>query len=171
VRQSGPEVTVTALSDADHSGRCELGAAIEAVGDWRKAADLRRIRSELSFAHFVAKRGECVSGFIEGHFEAEYDDRLSISAPAPQGWIHEILVFPHRRRTGVGSALVRRFAQEAAERGCSHLACLVDQRGGIEARMNFFNAVGMLPLVPNDPTDAVGARISWILQSTEPSTR
>jgi GNAT superfamily N-acetyltransferase len=153
-------INVRRISDSHRSAVAEIMLASDA--DLRGQA-FRVQRYPDTFEYFVALRDNQVVGFIEGHFQADYNERFDLRLPAPQGWIHQLEVSRRARRAGVGRALVRHFALEARSGGCTHLACLVDQSTPARDRLSFFLAAGFRPIFEHDPEDAVFGSIDDIL--------
>jgi len=112
-----------------------------------------------SFPSWVAVDANQVVGMIEGRMDSAYDERFEQrDHPPPQAWIYLVGVRRDARRRGIGSALLRGFAEEAVRAGCSFLALLPDQSDDdVPDRVAFFRACGLVPLVEDDPSDVHGA--------------
>ena len=120
------------------------------------------------FLYFVAEANGEVVGHVEGRFDSGYSERFELDLPDGQGWIYTLHVLSSHRRHGVGAALIRTFAAEASLRGCSHVACLLDQsdEDGLRDHARFFALCGMRPILPGDPDDAVIGTVGDILEAT-----
>ncbi|MFI7075294.1 GNAT family N-acetyltransferase [Micromonospora sediminicola] len=94
-----------------------------------------------------------------------YDERIEQPGhPLPQAWIYLIGVRPEAQRKGVGAALMRYFAEQAAMAGCSFVALLPDQSDDdVPNRLAFFRSCGLKPLVDSDPEDVQGAPLADLL--------
>jgi GNAT superfamily N-acetyltransferase len=110
-------------------------------------------------------------GVLQGRFDESYDERYAHYVPAghppPQAWIFDIVVDSDSRRQGIGSALIQRFAVDAAEAGCTYVALEVNlQHGdGLPTRLEFFRKQGFVPLTMiMDKPEIMGASISHLRQ-------
>ncbi|RNH94193.1 N-acetyltransferase [Micromonospora aurantiaca] len=120
---------------------------------------------EPSLPSWVAVDGDEVLGLIEGCFDSMYDERIEQPGhPLPQAWIYLTGVRPEAQRKGVGTALLRCFAEQAAMAGCSFVALLPDQSDDdVLKRVAFFRSCGLKPLVGSDPVDVHGAALAELL--------
>ncbi len=120
---------------------------------------------EPSLPSWVAVEGDEVLGLVEGRFDSTYDERIEQPGhPLPQAWIYLIGVRPEAQRKGVGTALMRYFAEQAAIAGCSFVALLPDQSDDdVPNRLAFFRSCGLKPLVDSDPEDVQGVPLAELL--------
>jgi GNAT superfamily N-acetyltransferase len=120
---------------------------------------------EPSLPSWVAVDGDEVLGLVEGRFDSTYDERIEQPGhPLPHAWIYLIGVRPDAQRKGVGTALLRCFAEQAAMAGCSFVAMSPDQSDGdVFKRVAFFRSCGLMPLVDSDPEDVHGAHLAELL--------
>ena len=112
----------------------------------------------------VARCGGRVVGYVMGHFESEFDERFPVDYGPGQAWIEELYVAEGHRREGVGRALMGAFVAESLTHGCMYVACILDRSSDPSERFSFFRALGFLPLLPDDPTDAVCAPARTVLE-------
>ena len=112
----------------------------------------------------VAVDAGLVVGFLNGLFDQPVPKRAAAAAdPGPQAWINWMGVQPAARLRGVGQALVRAFADEARQHGCTYLAAMISWTDDPAGRVAFFRRCGLQDLVPGKPDDIVGAPIADIL--------
>ena len=118
----------------------------------------------------VAVKGDALLGAVEGRFDAgEYPEGcLLADAQSPRAWIDRIGVLPSAHRLGIGTSLVRAFAEAAESSGCHHVALMIDESTDRTVRIEFFKQCGLLPLMtPGAPRDAhLGNLVSAVLQAT-----
>ncbi|SCG60015.1 GNAT family N-acetyltransferase [Micromonospora halophytica] len=118
-----------------------------------------------SLPSWVAVDGNEVLGLVEGRFDSTYDERIEQpDHPLPHAWIYLIGVRPDAQRKGIGTALVRYFAEQAALAGCSFVALSPDQSDDdVMKRVAFFRSCGLAPLINGDPEDVHGAPLAELL--------
>ncbi len=106
---------------------------------------------------YVALQGSAVVGFVEGTFT---DNEIFASGafPPPRARIVQLVVAVHSRRTGIGSALVGRFAVDAEAARLGSLV-LYPEPHRADARRAFFHHCGMRPVTG---TSLLGARLDTI---------
>lgn len=122
----------------------------------------------------VARREGRVVGYVVGHFQSEFNERFPVDYGPGQAWIGELYVADGHRREGIGSALIGSFVAEAITHGCRYVACILDLSTDPTERFAFFLSLGFVPLLLDDPTDAVCAPVGAVLErlpSSAPPTR
>ncbi len=154
-------ITVRPIEDRDRARLSRI--MLDTDADLSRNA-LRIIRPPDPFEYYVAERDGEVAGFIEGRFDTTYNDRFGLDLPYPQAWFYWLVVDRPHQRQGVGRALLGAFAAEALVRGCTFVACLVDQSSPTADRVSFFRKVGLRPLVPGEPDHAMGAPLDDVLR-------
>lgn len=105
-----------------------------------------------------------VLGVLDGLFDLPVPERDAAAAhPVRQAWISIIGVLPAARRQRVGSALLRAFAVEAQERGCTFVAAMASLADDANGRLKFFHRCALRDLVAKESGDLVGAPIADVL--------
>ena len=112
----------------------------------------------------VARREGRVVGYVVGHFDSEFHERFPVDYVPGQAWVDELCVAEGHRREGVGSALMGAFVAEALTHECMYAACILDLSSDPSEQFSFFQSLGFLPLIPDDPTDAVCAPACAVLE-------
>lgn len=122
---------------------------------------------QLVFDHLVAVEDGQVVGWLEGRLDADGGPHPRFNLPYANGaWLYWIVVSPDHRRCGIGRALINAAATVARDRGCEFIGGLVDQNSPWEERLAFLTQCGLLPLVPADPSDAVGNSTQAVIAAT-----
>jgi ribosomal protein S18 acetylase RimI-like enzyme len=106
---------------------------------------------------YVALAGSAVVGFIEGTF-TDREIFGSGDIPPPRARIVQLVVAARSRRTGIGSALVGRFAVDAEAARLDSLV-LYPEPDRADVRRAFFHHCGMRPV---SGTPLLGARLDTI---------
>lgn len=135
---------------------------VEGTGPWEMESG-----RQLVFDHLVAVEDEQVFGWLEGRLNADGrpHPRFNLTY-ANSAWLYWIVVSPHHRRRGIGQALINAAATVALHRGAEFIGGLVDQNSPWEERLAFLTHCGLLPLVPADPSDAVGNTTQAVIAAT-----
>jgi GNAT superfamily N-acetyltransferase len=137
-------------------------------------------RAQEPWHWYVACTDDLV-GYVEGRFDFEPEDQHSqADHPAPWAFVKDIVVDPAVRQCGVGSALMKRFVEDAAKAGCTYVALRVNLMDGpgLQIRTEFFYGRGFAALetlLPgrNDLPDVMGASVAAVSEgcASGPRTR
>ncbi|SEG97048.1 Acetyltransferase (GNAT) family protein [Saccharopolyspora kobensis] len=125
---------------------------------------------------FVAEaNGGRVVGFAEGRFRGStfdggriYNERFGEFAelPPPHCKLDWICVADDVRRRGAGRELLHRFASEALQAGCSHIALKADESSDNSGRKAFFTGFGFYALDPELPDHLLGTDLASLVERT-----
>ncbi|MFE9941942.1 GNAT family N-acetyltransferase [Streptomyces hirsutus] len=147
-------VEVTELAEEHESSLRALFVA-EGMGPHAEALLDHRYRPYERL--YVALAGSAVVGFVEGMF-TDREIFGSGEFPPPRARIVQLVVAVHSRRTGIGSALVGRFAIDAEATRLDSLV-LYPEPDRADVRRAFFHHCGMRPVTG---TPLLGARLDTI---------
>jgi ribosomal protein S18 acetylase RimI-like enzyme len=145
---------VTALAEEYESS---LRALLVAEGVGLHAEALLDHRYRPYERLYVALAGSAIVGFIEGTF-TDREIFGSGELPPPRARIVQLVVAAHSRRTGIGSALVGRFAIDAEAARLDSLV-LYPEPDRADVRRAFFHHCGMRSVTG---TPLLGARLDTI---------
>ena len=106
----------------------------------------------------VAVDAGAVVGWLEGVLDGAYTGPGAPTNP-PHGYVLGVVVSSAHRRSGVGSALLDRFAAEARTAGVRWVFLFPDESEGVEGRVRFFAAAGFVPV--DDPDEVFPAMGRW----------
>jgi GNAT superfamily N-acetyltransferase len=151
------DIEVTQLADEHADG---LYAMLVAAG-WPQTADDLAGGQRGSYEVYVALSGARVVGMLEGSFHENVDCGLPGHAP-PQSCVRTMVVARSERRKGVGAALLRRFAADAAAAGRTLVMVWPDPRYPAD-RLAFFAANGF---TPTPGGQVLGAAVETVLDKT-----
>ncbi|WP_189134922.1 GNAT family N-acetyltransferase [Wenjunlia tyrosinilytica] len=151
------DIEVTLLAEEHRAG---LHALLTAVNWGRLAQELAQ-GGLSTHSPYVALSDGKVVGWLEGVLTNYEDTRVSLYPP-PQTRINYVLTAPSMRRAGIGSALLHRFAADAAVAERSFVVLWADEREP-GARLAFFAACGFEP-IPD--SGFLGVRVDVLLANT-----
>ena len=119
------------------------------------------------FPYWVVDNEDEIDGAAETDFEYNFGDAASSQGyDAPHAWIFMIFVRKSRRASGVGTALVKAIAEEAARLKCSLVVLRPKETESMEVdRIRFFRRCGLTPLSLTEANPAYAATPIKILRS------
>lgn len=146
-------------------------ARLPQVADLAAGQGLSALADALAMGHLAwplwcAFDGDRVLGLLEGRLDMEcFDERWAPEQMSPpQAWVFHLAVRRAERRQGVGRALLRRFAVDAAAAGCTFLALAVQEDAAVAGRREFFRRCGLERLnVDACPPMVMGATLAAVL--------
>jgi GNAT superfamily N-acetyltransferase len=96
--------------------------------------------------NLVAWRGDDIDGVLTGSFGTDLAASGAFDSfelpPRPHAFLTRIHVRAPARRSGIGRALIRAYAVEASERGCTFIGGSIDLSSESIARRSFFEQLG-----------------------------
>jgi GNAT superfamily N-acetyltransferase len=122
---------------------------------------------EPTFPYWVVEDAGEIVGVAETNFRSDFGDvAYSQGYSAPHAWIFMIFVRDSSRGLGVGAALMKAVAEEAARLECSMVALRPQASESIEFdRIRFFRRCGLTPLSPAEENSAYAATPIEVLRS------
>ncbi|WP_344237414.1 GNAT family N-acetyltransferase [Kribbella hippodromi] len=138
----------------------------EQLEDW-KSGLLTRLDRLKPDKYLVAAEGEQLLGFLEGHHEFSNWGLMARYAELPTealgSYVPFIYVVPERRGNGVGAALLREFAREAAARSSAAIVLQPDEAdNGRSSRIEFFKQNGF---TWEEPSVEYSAHEPWLMSA------
>lgn len=115
---------------------------------------------------FMAWHDDQVVGMLSGSFTSAFTGNRAFESftlpPSPHAFLERIHVSESERGRGVGTSLVRAYAEEASGRGCTFIGGSIDLSSDSSARRAFFEELGF----EIRAHDNFGATVDTILAAT-----
>jgi len=109
---------------------------------------------------FVAWHGHDLVGMLTGSFDSNFHESGAFDSfdlpPAPHAFLDRLHVLASSRGEGIGRALLRHYAAEAAARRCTFIGGSLDLSSDPTGRRAFFERLGL----PVRDFDNFGAPVS-----------
>ena len=116
---------------------------------------------------FTAWHDGQVVGMLSGSFTSTFSGNRAFDSfelpPSPHAFLDRIHVHESERGRGVGTSLVRAYAEEASARGCTFIGGSIDLSSDSSARRAFFERLGFQVR----GYDNFGATVNVVLEATE----